>query len=757
MTMKHKLLLSLMIAILVPATVLGESKNAYTISFRQGDFSYEKDDGIIHIISKRGDAILWGDTLSPALPGVMVNVLIAPDEEYAGVSYNADENLVMDDVTIAANPVPVPTNIHQTSSRTRRVDYSRAEYPETCVEYTGTHLTDGYKYLSFIVSPFRYDAANKRLYQKTSLTLQVQTTKETGLSRSNYIGRGENMRSAVKSLTINGDRLEELYADYIGNRALNSGSPSYKYVIITNATLKPVFEKLALWKTIKGVRTKVVTVEECYTQYSSDTHQLAIKKVLADYYTNGMEYALLAGDVEIVPAQMCYLPKYHDTVDTPSDLYYACLDGNITWNANGNLIYGEIGDNPDLDPEFIVTRASVSTLADASVFVDRIVEYESDPKLDGWTNSMLSCGHFTEIHDTINGAPRSEAQWQGEYVYEHGVQYPLWNGTFFELFDTYTDYPNGAAYAVNPDHLQTELEKGYTFVDEFSHGGIWGWGELEGSTVYSVDHAAALENNGSTVVTTIACLTNAFDKTSNNHPVCLSESFMRNPDGGILAYFGNSREGWQDYSYFFDEKFYETVHSGEDKQFGRAAMMAKIALLGSVSNSYFNAYRKIEMSLNALGDPEMPVFTRTPQYFQNVSVSFQNGSLSVSTGVDSCRICVSSVADSAASYYQIVDIANTACFSGVTNDCYLCITKPGYIPYIARVGSSVYLQNETIVKDFLVFSDNTYAGSDVTTMKAQGPVVIESGKVINRSNNEAFIKNDFEVKLGAELEINPTP
>lgn len=190
--------------------------------------------------------------------------------------------------------------------------------------------------------------------------------------------------------------------------------------------------------------------------------------------------------------------------------------------------------------------------------------------------------------------------------------------------------------------------------------------------------------------------------------------------------------------------------SGDDKQFGRAATMSKMDLLGSISNSY---YRWLELTLNPLGDPEMPVITCTPQKFQNVTAHFQNGNLTVTTGVDSCRICISSVADFGDSYYQVVDSVNTGVFSGITNDSYLCITKYGYIPYIARVGTSVFLQNESMERDLPIFSDYTFVGRDVTNDKANGPVVIEGGKVTNRSNNEATIMNDFEVKLGAELEI----
>ena len=159
------------------------------------------------------------------------------------------------------------------------------------------------------------------------------------------------------------------------------------------------------------------------------------------------------------------------------------------------------------------------------------------------------------------------------------------------------------------------------------------------------------------------------------------------------------------------------------------------------------------MTLNPIGDPEMPIFTDTPHKFSNVGVTFSNGNLNVTTGVTDCRICVSSVADYGNSYYELTDSTNMASFTGVNSDCYLCITKTGYIPYVARVGTTVYLQNETIIKDLPIFSTATYVGSDVTSTKDQGPVSIEKGKVTNKSQGAVTIKNNFEIKLGAELEI----
>ena len=48
---------------------------------------------------------------------------------------------------------------------------------------------------------------------------------------------------------------------------------------------------------------------------------------------------------------------------------------------------------------------------------------------------------------------------------------------------------------------------------------------------------------------------------------------------------------------------------------------------------------------------------------------------------------------------------------------------------------------------------NIYIGSNVTNDRAQGPVVVENGKSTIRGKNGVTIENDFEVKLGATVEI----
>ena len=68
----------------------------------------------------------------------------------------------------------------------------------------------------------------------------------------------------------------------------------------------------------------------------------------------------------------------------------------------------------------------------------------------------------------------------------------------------------------------------------------------------------------------------------------------------------------------------------------------------------------------------------------------------------------------------------------------------------------VYIQNENFNNDHDIQGSFISVGSDVTTQKPQGPVSISNGKTILRCKEDVTITKDFEVKLGAELEIRGT-
>ena len=158
---------------------------------------------------------------------------------------------------------------------------------------------------------------------------------------------------------------------------------------------------------------------------------------------------------------------------------------------------------------------------------------------------------------------RSDAEVKGEKLYEGAIK-PYWSGESFRFYDTFTDSPESEKYEVSAANLSEQISRGYSFVDMITHGQVTYW-ETEYGENYKSEHGIRQNNTASTIVTTIACFTNAFDYV---YDPCLSESLIRNPGSGVIAYLGCSRKGWYssrqddlDYSPLYESKFYRNLFS----------------------------------------------------------------------------------------------------------------------------------------------------------------------------------------------------
>ena len=80
------------------------------------------------------------------------------------------------------------------------------------------------------------------------------------------------------------------------------------------------------------------------------------------------------------------------------------------------------------------------------------------------------------------------------------------------------------------------------------------------------------------------------------------------------------------------------------------------------------------------------------------------------------------------------------------------ITKANYIPFI--YSSNCYIQNETVLGISSITAYNIWAGTNITTTKPSGPVIIESGaNVTINADGDTVLSDGFKVQTGGQFEV----
>jgi len=368
-------------------------------------------------------------------------------------------------------------------------------------------------------------------------------------------------------------------------------------VVVTGAELDTVFQRLADWKTQKGVPAVVRTIEWVYANYTGRDQAEQLRNYVKTLPDSGVKYVLLGGDVDVVPFRKAFAMasdwgamQREDSL--PCDFYYADLDGS--WDASNNNVFGEVGDSVDLYADLSVGRAPVNDLAQAQTFVRKVLDYEH-AAVPGYQNKGL---FFAEI------------LWQSPYT-DMGVhKNKLEQRSFasgYNLTKLYQSLGNESRASV-----MQAMRENQNFLNHDGHGWIDVM-ECGGSAnrMFTAD-ADTITNAGLGVLYSIGCWTTAFDFTS------IGEAFVTNPNGGTVATIGNSSYGWGSpgnpgfgYSDKFDNRFWHAVTSEGDYHVGDALNAAK-EYYAPFSHDE-NVYRWHQYDVNLMGDPEMPVWTALPE------------------------------------------------------------------------------------------------------------------------------------------------
>ena len=556
----------------------------------------------------------------PALPMKSISLVMPPTAKITDIRVLSSENITIEgEYTILPAQPPAPTSTltypNETEFAAQKASvYSTSDmYPGEIFRYTGEGSLRGHKIVSITLFPVQYVPAEKRLifYKDVTLCINYNLTPDGATAIAIATEKSE-FTSIAKKTVSNPDDVDRFAFTYPTKKKHFSpsqkgfygvSSNDIKYVIITNDAMKDAFQPLADWKTKKGVPAEIMTVSSIEANYSGIDTQERIRNFINDTRMNrSTEWVLLGGDTDVVPCRGAYgnvsgaaaLAKYYVDYNIPADLYYSDLDGN--WNADGDTIYGEVEDDVDLFPDVFVGRAPVNTIGEAQTFVNKTLTYEKNPPMDYeldmlflaeklWSNPVTWGGDTKNIIDSETIPPKYDP-----------------------ITKKYEKYGTASRQiAIN------EMNAGPHIVNHVGHGNFGGFSVNE--WVSSGDAYSLSNSPKNFILYTISCMSNGFDQNS------VSEYYMNNPNGGTVAYIGNSRYGFFIPGYpgwgpsdKYDQEFFNSLFNDNLYHIGETVADSKIAYIGQ-SQQDGNAMRWLQYAINLLGDPELPIWTDTPRNF----------------------------------------------------------------------------------------------------------------------------------------------
>ncbi|MBN2171991.1 MAG: VCBS repeat-containing protein [Candidatus Krumholzibacteriota bacterium] len=335
-------------------------------------------------------------------------------------------------------------------------------------------------------------------------------------------------------------------------------------VIVTVDSFADLCAGYADLKTSYGLPTVVRTLEWIEQRYpfGSDRAELVRNFVVDAYEKWSLRFLLIVADVEQIPSRMVYTDIFFDPRESPSDLYFGCLDGD--WNANHNAFWaedadtaiGDWGDETDLLPEVIVGRLPAGTRDEVAAILTKSETYMQGTAAP-YQNRVLLLGEVlfpldypTNPNITIDGA---------EYCESLYVKYMGPDQDVTRLYENTADYPG-----CEPLSVQAALDSmgaGQNIVVHHGHGMRQTMSVANGSITSNMINA--LPNGDRTfLLYMVNCTAAAFDFN------CLAESFLFHDSGGAFAVIGSTRETFPTVSSLYQDVFFDLFTSNPDLRLG---------------------------------------------------------------------------------------------------------------------------------------------------------------------------------------------
>lgn len=577
-----------------------------------------------------GNTMLTGKHGEPLLPYQSINALLPFGEEAVSFEIECKNEVFLKNV-FKVFPKQYSKPVSQADSPdflyNESIYNSNSIYPSDNKGKITTHYLNGYAIAMTSFTPIRFNPAKGTLSYYSNVKVTIKTRPSSKSSAATAFLRSDfNTLQRLNALIQNPKDL----AAY----PIQKNNNNYDLLIITNDAFVNSFSQLATMYVNRGLRTQVVNVNTINAQMNgADAPEKIRNYIIQEYQQQGINYVMLAGDVEHVPFRGFYCSVQSSSVYTdnniPSDLYYSALDGN--WNTDGDNLWGEIGED-DLLPDIAVARLPFSNGSELTNMLNKVIQYQTNPVLGELKKPLLAAEHLYD----------NPATWGQQYLRlliglksDNGYNtngIPT-NHNIDSLYDT-------PSYTWNKTTLLNKINQGFSFIHHVGHANSDYVAKMYNSDITNTNFAHVNgTNHNYTLFYTHGCICGSFD---NND--CIGEEMLK-IQNFLAAFVGNSRYGWfnegqtEGPSAHLHREFVHALYGMQTPRIGDAHVISKIRTapwVNAPGQWEEGALRWCFYDCNVLSDPALSIWTYEPftvnvTYDTSIVIGMQQIQVSVDT------------------------------------------------------------------------------------------------------------------------------
>ena len=613
------------------------------------------------------DRIAWNSAYTtteegkPELPYYRVSYVLPVDVVVEGVTFqNTTKQQLKEKLYIHPVQAPVPVgNVQEDesiqSNENKEVYASDTPYPGKLYEIESDDFFHGYHIVTLRIYPFEYLPKSRILnyYPNLEYSIEYSTGENPDVIKplAQSLWRAELGKNFVKRLVKNIEDVE-LFGSNVqkltgGKNAIQKNTNRLRsqsllsisneitpdYIIITCDSLKSAFQPLADWKTKKGVFTIIVTTEEIDADYSGCDLQEKIREYLIHAYSQwGTVYVLLGGDINIIPSR--FLKRSTTLPSYPADIYY-CAYYSSEWNPQSTTMPIDFWLSLENRYKVILGRVPVSNVQEVNTYINKVIAYEKTQGITdlSYYNNLLIADAFilrcSKLDYRSVVAHGNLKSYTTTYLPNHANPWLMFDN--YNCTGTLYSYSGGSPYCctdgvdsvsclggtcvtgnieLTRDNFLNTLNTGgnsglnhFHIVYHMDHSGAYGMGTSGKDKGQSINRADmdSLKNGPS-----LQILMSGGCSTSNFQYDCVAKHYLINPTGGGVAFIGNTDVGfaseYPQFQYFLDAIYSTSGHPS----------IGRYDIGSAFQNVHIKENQVTNWRLHLLGDPEMQVWTDTP-------------------------------------------------------------------------------------------------------------------------------------------------